>query len=538
MGKLRLKDLAAIPPLTISPKTSLKEAERLFSLSGVQALVVEEGGKFCGLLERLVLDKALAFGLAETVLELLDPETPVLKAEAEVNPEILSKALLSPSSLAVIEENGRVIGSLSTKNCLLSGLTFPAPLKIAFKDLSDEVRAILFAAQRLAERLNTTAFLVGGAVRDHLLKRPVFDLDLVVCQQAEALAQELAKNLSGDVTARSLFGTYKIALPERKVIDVAQSRWEYYESPAALPKVNPGPLWHDLFRRDFTINAMALVLNGPLAGTVVDFFGGLYDLSAKRLRLHHVMSLVDDPTRIFRAARYLVRFALTPGKTFFVSLSLVHRYQILKRLSPARVQRELERILDEPAPERVLSLLFDFGVFDNLLGVETSSVREEVNALFSLTKGPSLTKRDLLEALALLFQRVSPNWLRLLEVSKPRAETLERGLHELETKIPFLLSGERLSRKVGLLEKVPPPVLLVLAVRFPLVKGLLRDYLVRLKTIRPKLRGEDLLRAGLKPGPEIGRILKRLKEAWLDGEVSSPEEEWALIKKEFPDVFP
>ncbi len=537
MGKLRLKDLAAIPPLTISPRASLKEAQRLFSLSGVQALVVEEGGKFCGLLERLVLEKALAFGLAETVLELLDPEVPILEAEAEVGPEILSRALLSPSSMAVLEKKGRVIGSLSLRDLLSSGLFLPVPLKIAFEDFSREVRSILLAARRVAEKLNTAVFLVGGAVRDHLLKRPVFDLDLVVCQQAELLAQELAKSLSAEVTARSLFGTYKMALPSGQVIDVAQSRWEYYETPAALPKVSPGPLWQDLFRRDFTVNAMALVLNGPLAGTVVDFFGGLADLRAKKLRLHHVMSLVDDPTRIFRAARYLVRFDLTPGKTFFVSHALVHRYRVLKRLSPARVQRELERVLDEPTPEKVFSLLFDLKVFDDLLGVETGSVREEINALFSLTKGLSLSKRDLLEALALVFQRVSPNWLRLLELSKPRAETLERGLRDLENRLPFLLSGERLSRKVALLERVPLPVLLVLAVRFPLVKGLLRDYLVRLKKIRPRLRGEDLLKAGFKPGPEIGRILKRLREARLDGEISSPEEEWALVKKEFPHVF-
>ena len=537
MGKLRLKDLAAIPPLTISPKASLKEAKRLFSLSGVQALIGEEGRRFCGLLERLVLDKALAFGLAETVVELLDPEAPVLKAESEANPETLAKALLSPSSLAVLEENGRIIGSLSIKNWLWSGLIPPAPLKIALNDFSEEIRTILFAAQKVAEGLNTAVFLVGGAVRDQLLKRSVFDLDLVVCEQAEALAQELAKALSGRLMARSLFGTYKVALPKGQVIDVAQSRWEYYETPAALPKVSPGPLWQDLFRRDFTINAMALVLNGPLAGTVVDFFGGLQDLEAKRLRVHHVMSLVDDPTRIFRAARYLTRFDLTPGKTFFVSLSLVHRYQVLKELSPARVQREFERILDEPGPEKVLSFLFDLGVFDDLLGVETKSVRDEIKALFTLIQGLSLTKRDLVEALALLFHRISPLWSRLLDLPKPRAETLERGLQDLETKVPFLLSGERLSRKVALLEKAPLPVLLVLAVQFPLVKGLVRDYLERLKTVGPRLKGEDLLKVGLKPGPEIGRILRRLREAWLDGEISSPEEEWALIKKEFPDVF-
>jgi len=393
------------------------------------------------------------------------------------------------------------------------------------------------AAREEAESLGVNVFLVGGGVRDLLLGKPVFDLDLVVSQKAEDLARGLARRLSGELKARSLFGTYKVRLSEGQEIDVAQSRWEYYEAPAALPRVAPGPLREDLFRRDFTINAMALALNGPLAGMVIDPFGGRKDLSARRLRIHHILSLVDDPTRIFRAARYLVRFGLKPGPAFFVSLNLVRRYKVLKNLSPARIRKEGERILEEPAPPEVFSRLFAFGVFDDICGAETISVREEIQELWSLARGLNLQKKDLLCALALLFQKVSPDWHRLFDFSPGQAERLEKDLKLLERKASVLLSGGRRSRKVAILEKVSSPAILVFALRFPLVKEFVREYFLRLKDLRPTISGQDLLAAGLSPGPQVGQILKRLREAWLDGEVSSPKEERTWLRKEFPHVF-
>ncbi len=537
MSALRLGELAARPVLTMPEDSTLTQARALMARSGVQALVVvDHMDRFLGVLEGKVLEKALAYGLEKRVGELADPEAPALDKETLVEEKVLAKALYSPCSLAVALEGQSPWGVLTAREIHAAGIELPKAPKIFLEDMPPKLRELFLEIATLANTLGTRVFLVGGGVRDLIWGKEAFDLDLVATSQVEELACKIAKHFKGQIKARSPFGTLKLSLPEGLVLDLAQSRWEYYQAPAELPTVFPGPLYLDLWRRDFTINALALALNGPLAGQVLNWLGGVGDLEARCLRVHHPLSFVDDPTRIFRAARYLIRFALRPGACFRRSLSLALDLDVLSRLSPARIRGELERILEEPDPVAVLQYLIGLRVFDVLCTGEAQKGAPFLEGLFSLAREVSAEPKSLLKALALLFSEAGPGWKRLFDFPPGEAESLVQSLEKALTKAQSL-SDLRPSARVKFLEGLPLAVLLALGARLPMVRGIISEYLLKLRHVRPALSGKDLKALGVPPGPEMGRILRRLREARLDGEVKSPEEEQALVKKEFAHVF-
>src|SRR3954453_17860618 len=174
---------------------------------------------------------------------------------------------------------------------------------------SERLRAVLGAAPQV-EAAQSGVSLVGGAVRDLLLGEPGFDVDLAVEGDGQAFARALAAELGGRATTHDALGTARVEYGDGEHAAVGPARRERYESPAALPLVEPSTIEDDLFRRDFTINAMDVALTGESEGTLVDPFEGRRDLEAKTVRVLHDGSFVDDPTRIFRALRYAGRYGV------------------------------------------------------------------------------------------------------------------------------------------------------------------------------------------------------------------------------------
>ena len=188
-------------------------------------------------------------------------------------------------------------------------------------------------------------YLVGGTVRDILLGEPSFDVDIAVEGDAIAFATSLAEALDGRVTAHDKFGTAVVLYGDDERVDVVTARTESYEAPGALPTVAPGSIEDDLFRRDFTINAMAASLRGDDKGQLVDPFDGRADLEAGRIRVLHDRSFLDDPTRIFRAIRYENRYGFRMDEhTAALAHEASHR-DTSHDLSGARMREELDRAL-------------------------------------------------------------------------------------------------------------------------------------------------------------------------------------------------
>lgn len=210
----------------------------------------------------------------------------------------------------------------------------------------DDVKPLLAAIGKVAAERAVAAYAVGGCVRDWLLGiMDTLDLDVTVEGDGIGLARRVADRLGGTVVVHEQFGTATVELPTKppRKVDFATCRKETYAKPAAYPKVAPGSLKDDLFRRDFTINAMAMEIRPETFGRLVDPFGGWADLTARRLRILHAKSFRDDPSRIVRGMRFMRRYALAIEPSTARALKAALDADALADLNRGRLRRELER---------------------------------------------------------------------------------------------------------------------------------------------------------------------------------------------------
>ncbi len=389
-------------------------------------------------------------------------------------------------------------------------------------------------AGRTGRQTGKSVYLVGGVVRDVLLGKDNLDIDLVVEGDASAFTQELASILGVEVIARSLFNTAKIKW-ERWTIDIAAARIESYRQPGQLPTLEgQTDLRGDLGRRDFTINAMAVALEPDHFGEIIDVCNGRKDLKAGLIRVMHDKSFQDDATRIWRAARYEQRLNF---QIEAVTLSMIRRdIAFLDTISADRQRNELELCLAEDKPDKVLARAAQLGICRRL----SASWQVTPNICHNLVKARTFTQPYappnevyLAILLADLNRLDLENLVRRLNLGRSAVITLQDSLALKDILVtlgqPALTSGQ-----VYRLLK-PFSTSALLANRVILDSGLIRAridlFLTRLKMIKPVLTGADLIRAGFRPGPAIGQILEELKEARLDGRVTTEKEEMALAKK-------
>jgi tRNA nucleotidyltransferase/poly(A) polymerase len=215
-----------------------------------------------------------------------------------------------------------------------------------------------------SRKSSVSSYLVGGSVRDLIQKKKSRDIDIVVEGDTAKLAHGLSKYWNGKLVSHKRFGTFTILLKNGAYIDFATARKETYARPGALPVVTFSTIDEDLFRRDFTINAMAVYLEPSLIGTVLDKYNGIRDLRKRELNVLHKRSFKDDPTRILRLARFTGR-GFKPGKTTKKHLKENIRY--LSNISYERIKEELIDILNEKDPYCALNLLDTWGVFKRVL---------------------------------------------------------------------------------------------------------------------------------------------------------------------------
>lgn len=390
-------------------------------------------------------------------------------------------------------------------------------------------------------------FLVGGCVRDLLLgqapAREPLDLD-VVLEGGDALpvAEALAARHGWRLTAHRRFRTATLQAGPVS-LDLATARRERYPRPGVLPVVEtPATLDQDLFRRDFTINAMALGLAPEAFGRLRDPYGGHSDLAAGLLRVLHDRSFQDDATRLWRACRYAVRLGLRLERQ---TSTLARRdAAFVMSVGPDRVRHELERIYLEPRPERALALAHRYGLLAQVhpaLEWDRWLARRFVAArrLYSGTAGQP--GKAAAEGLAwrywgLLVYRLPARQLsevlRSLRITGRHAAVLE-SLPSLKRAVARLAPGSRPSSIARRLDPfdLAAVQLAGLAQEPPARRRLVARYLARMRPLRPTLRGDDLTALGVGRGPALGRILGALRAARLDKRVKTREDETALVRR-------
>ena len=375
-------------------------------------------------------------------------------------------------------------------------------------------------------------YLVGGVVRDLLLGEANLDLDLVVEGNAINLVQQLAQIKQGKITTHPRFNTATLQW-NKWSIDLATARSETYAKPGALPSVKPGSLSNDLSRRDFTINTMAIELIPIRYGELIDRYGGRNDLEHKLIRVLHKKSFIDDATRIWRGLRYEQRldFQLETN-----TLQLLKRdIPMLDTISGDRIRHELELILKEKYPEKVLRRAEELNALHRLHPALKGNgwLAEKFEQARQLSY-PNLPPVSLYLALLAypLTNEESEQVISRLRLPKSLAQTL-RDTISLKTKLESLANPELTPSSVYyLLHDCSPPAITAnsLACDSPVARQNITLFLNKLRYIKPALNGNDLVRMGIAPGPQMKELLQLLHKARLDGKVTTKQDEEDLVK--------
>ncbi len=414
------------------------------------------------------------------------------------------------------------------------------------KTLPAAVADFIRHAGALADEQGLRVYLVGGFVRDLLLGAGHFDIDLVVEGEGIRFAQECARHFSLKVVTHGRFGTATLHGPEGFKADIASARKESYERPAALPSVSRGDIKDDLFRRDFTINAMAIGINRHGYGEIFDFYGGRRDLKNKTIRALHPSSFIDDPTRILRAVRFEKRlsFRLEARTLLWIQQALARR--MLFFVQKHRLRDELVLIFKERRPIAVLKRLWELCGYTFIapgLAYRDSwnKAHTKIEAAARWFAAHAAHKRPLniyVMLMCLFFEAAT--WKRLKETML--AFAFHKG--ESRTVLAYKKNAAVLERRLakphltpsGAYRLLEPLAYEVVVLVYALsadkrVKGRIRDYLVVHHGMRLHVRGEDLALLGSRPGPHFKKILTTLLYAKVDGRLGGKNEELALAKK-------
>jgi len=583
-------EIMSAPVISVPPEISIKEANRIIDRYNITVLpVIAQGGKeegeLKGVISQRVLGKAIYHGLGELpVSEYMTTDFVVLPPTATLA-DIQELIIGNRQRFIPIVKKGKVMGAITRTDLLSLLVKDPAHLPkhllepmdtpsvarqrnlstLMIENLSREIVILLRTIGEVAAKNSYAAYAVGGFVRDLLLRKHNLDLDIVVEGDGIKFAEKLAKKLKGQVRTHEKFNTAVVILPDGFKIDIATARLEYYEYPAAMPTVELSSIKLDLYRRDFTINAMAIHLGPETFGALLDFFNCQNDLKDRRIRILHNLSFVEDPTRIFRAIRFEQRMGFKIGKHTERLIKSAVRMNLFASLSEGgtkglkpnartrlgyRIFIELKLILSEDEPLdaiirlgglQLLKLLHPALKIDPPLEKILSATQQAVDwyrllyqekpfhpwIVFMLALTCRLDSRQL----NTLYRRLEmpERYANLLIREKTQANRLLRTLRKHQDELKPS-EAYRLMNKLSL----EGLVFLMGYVNKEETRKSLSLHITYQRHVKPNLTGADLKKLGYTSGPIYGRILERLLYARLDNEVDSREDELTFLKRHYP----
>ena len=574
------RDLMTSPVHGVPPETTISEAHAQLSRSRHGAMPIVVAERPVGLALANDIERADRHGLGDRPVGEIAIDAPVVTPEAPLDAVIAGLAPPGIGRVLVVEDE-RLVGYIARSDLVdyLYGASSPGsaegiPARHGRRQL--DAAALLmdrWEAGNLAllREIGQAAgdrplFLVGGAVRDLLLERPSYDLDLMALGDGIAVAYRLQKHVGGKLTIHEPFGTATLELPDGRRLDVATARSERYESPGALPDTRPGALLADLERRDFTINAMAMRVDPASWARIVDPFGGMADLAAGSLRTLHNLSVLEDPARLVRGVRFerqlgfrlerttehFARYLLSTGRLDGIGGERI-RLELKKLLALAGPEASVGRLADLDGLRLISSELARSGPAVSGAGALAALCRvDDVLALANTAWRPAGEQQDSCRAngqalvadagvvrfrvaLAVLLSRIGAG------ARQAAAEALHLAGREARAVLVAAERGGALARRLEDLGDVRP------SQRYEALRPELLETLVMATAIAPEARTELVLEhlrsrhlrltgldghwlqaQGLPPGPELGHILTQTLAAVLDGQVLGPEAERAF----------
>jgi len=566
--KQKAVEIMARPVYTTAPDGNIAEALESLGRYQVSSLPVVRNGTVIGILHRNAVEKAHHHNLDDApVSDFMNPGVVFVTPEDPIE-RVLSVVVEGRHRLVPVIDDGHMVGVISRSD-LLEHMKLPRRSDSADADdfpegrtrhksvrrlmeerLPEHVLRVLKRGGEVAATREEDLYLVGGAVRDLLLRNHNLDIDLVIEGEGIPFARALAAEFPGcRFKGHEKFGTAVLLFPDGFKIDVATARHEYYERPGALPTVETSSLKRDLFRRDFTINTLAVSLNPKTFGQVTDFFGAARDIKEKRIRVLHNLAFVEDPTRILRAVRFSSRFGFSIGKHGLTLIKGAVRMKMFDKVEGKRLRNELVHMMEEKNPVAPLNLLANLGILTALhpllsFNAKGAELFEAVSGVLAWWK--YLFAKDRVEMWVIYF----------LALSDPLAdedfETVMRRFSLPHSQIEHLLEERALARHVlasFARERIEQPSRIVEtlggfsleSLLFMMAKSAreetrmaISEYITTLRHVKPTLRGKDLLAMGYKPGPVYSDILRELRRALLDGRIKTVDDEIRLTREKFP----
>jgi tRNA nucleotidyltransferase (CCA-adding enzyme) len=562
-------------PQLLAPTTPLEEAAQRMSRYGYEGYPLIENGKIIGLLTRRAVDRAISHRLNLPIRDLMNAGEVTVRSDDSI--EHLQRVMTDTGwgQIPVVDPDTGQITGIVTRTDLLKTLA-PEPTIPGYRNLSDLLEKSILAEHLTLLKTNATTaheqhqalYIVGGFVRDLLLNRPGLDFDLVVEGDAIVLAKALAHKHGGRITTHARFGTAKWILPDDirvkaesgadssfmlppSSLDFITARTEFYTHPTALPTVEHGNIKLDLHRRDFTINTLALRLDGLHYGELHDYWGGYNDLRQGLIRVLHSISFVDDPTRMLRAVRFEQRFGFQiEARTLeLIQAALVPQdgtgTPLLDRVSGDRIRHELDHILDESKAAAMLNRLDELGLLKAIHPdmLWNDRLYQVVGTLPDRIPGPEWGPGP--DVKGIPTSRAIAYTVWLAQLSSAGIEHVSQRLKLSQALEAIILSASALKEALPHLLKAPIRTITTQLDRVHLlalyacyvsmddeeVRGLLHNYVTRWRYIHPITDGHVLRAAGLPPGPAYSKILDTLRAAWLDGQIHSADEEKAILEK-------
>jgi tRNA nucleotidyltransferase (CCA-adding enzyme) len=572
-------EIMSRPVRFIDAETPVTNALVTAQRYGHSGICVREDGRVVGIVARRDLDKAIRHGLGHAPVKGVMTRN-ISFARAATGVDELRRLMVAGNlgrvpvvkdeayEAALRDKSAQVedVIGIATRTDVLAAYQgrweqeqsqAAQPQVYAIQALADHpfFGKLFTACQALSEDF-AGVYLVGGFVRDLLLEQPNADVDIAVEGDGIQFGTRLAAQLGGRVRAHRKFKTAVVLLPPSVLgeapswlratdepfhVDVATTRTEFYDYPAALPRVEHASIRQDLFRRDFTINAMAISLRGRDFGTVIDFFGGFRDLREGVIRVLHNLSFIEDPTRIFRAVRYENRYGFRMDeqtKNFAKSCVDMH---LVGDLSSVRLRDELTALLSEAHVEWTLGRLFELGVAREVhpklaTGPRTIALVTRMDELVE-----ELDIQDEVVPWRLRLAAVTRNmeheelylWLEQLKIKRSDSSVIRAGVI-IAPLLASTLSRDNMSDwEIFRSLRSDPLEALVLALagmdEGPAAERL-RRFITDIRHRTLSVSGADLLSMGVKKGPAVGRLLERLRELRVNEQVKGREAELAAAR--------
>ena len=567
-GSVTAGAIMSTPVKTMPASVSITGAREYLTRYNCNAMPVMSGKVMVGVVSRKTIEKALHHGLGESpVTDFMHTE--YLSATPDtLLTEIQSYMVTGNRRFVPVFEGTELAGAVTRTDLMrhiygsrrrqsgplydLESLEVPTRIRsvagVIAKRFSRDIRETLQRLGAIGDSLGMAVYLVGGFVRDLLIGIDNLDMDVTVEGDAIFFAERFVELYGGRVRSHKKFGTAVLILHDDRKIDVASTRLEYYDSPGVLPTVERASLRHDLYRRDFTVNTLAICINGNRFGQLTDHFGGQQDIQERVVRVLHNLSFVEDPTRVFRAIRFEQRlgFHIAPHTENLMQSAV--RMNLLEKLGGERLLSELVQIMREKEPIAAITRMASFGLLPYIhpglkLVAATERVLRETGQVMAWLRLLYLEEKcepwqvyllALCDALSPQeFHDVSvrlaiPGRLALRLCSQRHLvfstlnavkRRLKQSAEVQNSQVYYWFSGLSLEMLAYLAARASSEQ----------VRRFVSLYLTRLRAIVPVLNGEDLRELGLEPGPLFRRMKNRLLQARLNGVVSSRDEEVALV---------